>query len=305
MEFGDDHPSVYMKLVLILLIDVFKKVPWRILHSIDGQGNFGSIDGDPPAAYRYTECRLTRLAERMLADIDKETVDFVDNFDGSDQEPAVLPSQVPNLLINGSDGIAVGMATNIPPHNLGEVCDALLKLIENPELTLEQILDIIPGPDFPTGGQLLGRDVIRQAYLTGRGILTMRAKAAVETDKRSGKASIIVREIPYQINKTRLIERIADLVNEKRIEGISDLRDESDRDGMRIVIELKRDAEPKVVLNQLYKLTQMQESYGLIMLAIHEGRPRELSLRDMLLEFLNHRRRVITRRSQFELRQIG
>ena len=270
---------------------------------IDGQGNFGSIDGDPPAAYRYTECRLTRLAERMLADIDKETVDFVDNFDGSDQEPAVLPSQVPNLLINGSDGIAVGMATNIPPHNLGEVCDALLKLIENPELTLEQILDIIPGPDFPTGGQLLGRDVIRQAYLTGRGILTMRAKAAVETDKRSGKASIIVREIPYQINKTRLIERIADLVNEKRIEGISDLRDESDRDGMRIVIELKRDAEPKVVLNQLYKLTQMQESYGLIMLAIHEGRPRELSLRDMLLEFLNHRRRVITRRSQFELRQ--
>src|SRR5216683_2970958 len=191
-------------------------------------------------------------------------------------DSAVYDSQVPNLLINGSDGIAVGMATNIPPHNLGEVCDALLKLIENPDLTLEQILDIIPGPDFPTGGQLLGRDVIRQAYLTGRGILTMRAKAAVETDKRSGKASIIVREIPYQINKTRLIERIADLVNEKRIEGISDLRDESDRDGMRIVIELKRDAEPKVVLNQLYKLTQMQESYGLIMLAIHEGRPREL-----------------------------
>jgi DNA gyrase subunit A len=270
---------------------------------IDGQGNFGSIDGDPPAAYRYTECRLTRLAERMLADIDKETVDFVDNFDGSDREPAVLPSQIPNLLINGSDGIAVGMATNIPPHNLGEVCDALLTLIEDPDLTLEKILDIIPGPDFPTGGQLLGRDVIRQAYLTGRGILTMRATAAIETDKRSGKASIIVREIPYQVNKTRLIERIADLVNEKRIEGISDLRDESDRDGMRIVIELKRDAEPKVVLNQLYKLTQMQESYGLIMLAIHEGRPRELGLRDMLLEFLSHRRRVITRRSQFELRQ--
>src|SRR6266478_1526573 len=270
---------------------------------IDGQGNFGSIDGDPPAAYRYTECRLTRLAERMLADIDKETVDFVDNFDGSDQEPAVLPSQVPNLLINGSDGIAVGMATNIPPHNLGEVCDALLKLIEDPDLTLEQILDIIPGPDFPTGGQLLGRDVIRQAYLTGRGILTMRAKAAVETDKRSGKASIIVREIPYQLNKTRLIERIADLVNEKRIEGISDLRDESDRDGMRIVIELKRDAEPKIVLNQLYKLTQMQQGYGLIMLAIHEGRPRELKLRDLLTEFLAHRRHVLTRRTQFELRQ--
>jgi len=265
---------------------------------IDGQGNFGSIDGDPPAA-----CRLTRLAERMLADIDKDTVDFVDNFDGSQQEPEYLPAQIPNLLINGSDGIAVGMATNIPPHNLGEVCDALLQLIANPDLSMEQLLEIIPGPDFPTGGQLLGREVIRQAYLTGRGILTMRAKALIETDKRTSRASIIVREIPYQINKTRLIERIADLVNEKRIEGISDLRDESDRDGMRIVIELKRDAEPKIVLNQLYKLTQMQESYGLIMLAIHEGRPRELNLREMLQEFLRHRQRVIIRRSQFELRQ--
>jgi DNA gyrase subunit A len=195
------------------------------------------------------------------------------------------------------------MATNIPPHNLGEVCDALLQLIEHPDLTMEQLLQIIPGPDFPTGGQLLGREVIRQAYLTGRGILTMRAKASIETDKRTSKASIIVREIPYQVNKTRLIERIADLVNEKRIEGISDLRDESDRDGMRIVVELKRDAEPKIVLNQLYKLTQMQESYGLIMLAIHEGRPRELNLREMLQEFLRHRQRVIIRRSQFELRQ--
>ncbi|MGD0289561.1 MAG: DNA gyrase subunit A [Candidatus Binataceae bacterium] len=270
---------------------------------IDGQGNFGSIDGDPPAAYRYTECRLTRLAERMLADIDKDTVDFVDNFDGSQQEPEFLPAQIPNLLINGSDGIAVGMATNIPPHNLGEVCDALLKLIENPDLTMEELLEIIPGPDFPTGGQLLGREVIRQAYLNGRGILTMRAKAGIETDKRTSKASIIVREIPYQVNKTRLIERIAELVNDKRIEGISDLRDESDRDGMRIVVELKRDAEPKIVLNQLYKLTQMQESYGLIMLAIHEGRPRELNLREMLTEFLRHRQRVIIRRSQLELRQ--
>jgi DNA gyrase subunit A len=270
---------------------------------IDGQGNFGSIDGDPPAAYRYTECRLMRIAERMLLDIDKETVDFVDNFDGSDKEPEVLPAQVPNLLINGSDGIAVGMATNIPPHNLGEVCAALLKLIENPDLTIEQILDIIPGPDFPTGGQLLGRASIRETYLNKRGILTIRATAAVETDKRSGKASIIVREIPYQVNKTRLIERIADLVNDRRLEGISDLRDESDRDGMRIVIELKRDAEPKIVLNQLYKLTQMQESYGLIMLAIHEGRPRELDLREMLVQFLEHRKHVITRRTQFELRQ--
>ncbi len=270
---------------------------------IDGQGNFGSVDGDPPAAYRYTECRLTRLAERMLADIDKDTVDFVDNFDGSDQEPGVLPAQIPNLLINGSDGIAVGMATNIPPHNLGEVCDALLKLIENPDLTIEQILDIIPGPDFPTGGQLLGRASIRQTYLNRRGILTIRATAAIETDKRSGKASIIVREIPYQVNKSKLIERIAELVNDKRIEGISDLRDESDRDGMRIVIELKRDAEPKIVLNQLYKLTQMQESYGLIMLAIHEGRPRELDLREMLVQFLEHRKLVLTRRTRFELRQ--
>jgi DNA gyrase subunit A len=270
---------------------------------IDGQGNFGSIDGDPPAAYRYTECRLTRLAELMLADIDKETVDFVPNFDGSQQEPEVLPSQIPNLLINGSDGIAVGMATNIPPHNLGEICDALLALIKNPDLPLPKILDIVPGPDFPTGGQLLGRAVVRQAYLTGRGILTMRALAVIETDKRSNRASIIVREIPYQVNKTRLIERIADLVNERRIEGISDLRDESDRDGMRIVIELKRDAEPRIVLNQLYKLTQMQESYGLIMLAIHEGRPRELNIREMLVAFLDHRERVITRRSLFELRQ--
>jgi len=278
--------------------------PWSMRYPlVDGQGNFGSIDGDPPAAYRYTECRLTRLAERLLADIDKETVDFVPNYDGSQEEPDILPSLPPNLLINGSDGIAVGMATNIPPHNLSEVCDALLALIKDPELSFEKILDIIPGPDFPTGGQLLGRTTIRQAYLNKRGILTMRALAAIETDKRSGKASIIVREIPYQVNKTRLIERIAELVNEKRIDGVSDLRDESDRDGMRIVIELKRDAEPKIVLNQLYKLTPMQGSYGLNMLAIHEGRPRDLSLREMLVDFLEHRKRVITRRSQFELRQ--
>src|SRR5215469_16872820 len=270
---------------------------------IDGQGNFGSIDGDPPAAYRYTECRLTRLAERMLADIDKDTVDFIPNFDGTQQEPEVLPSQVPNLLVNGSDGIAVGMATNIPPHNLTEICDALLKLIEKPETTLEQILDIVPGPDFPTGGQILGRKAIRDAYLAGRGTLTMRALAAIETDKRSGRASIIVREIPYQVNKARMIERMAELVNDKRIEGISDIRDESDRDGMRVVIELKRDSEPRVVLNQLYKLTQMQLGYGLIMLGIHEGRPREMTLREMLAAFLEHRRIVLTRRTRFELRE--
>ncbi len=278
--------------------------PWSMRYPlIDGQGNFGSIDGDPPAHYRYTECRLTRLAERMLVDIEKETVDFVPNYDGSQEEPDILPSLPPNLLINGSDGIAVGMATNIPPHNLGEICDALLALIKDPDLSFEKILDIVPGPDFPTGGQLLGPAAVRQAYLNKRGILMMRALAALETDKRSGKVSIIVREIPYQVNKTRLIERIADLVNEKRIDGVSDLRDESDRDGMRIVIELKRDSEPKIVLNQLYKLTPMQESYGLNMLAIHEGRPRDLSLRDMLVDFLEHRKRVITRRSLFELRQ--
>src|SRR5215470_7619528 len=215
--------------------------PWSMRYPlIDGQGNFGSVDGDPPAAYRYTECKLTRLAERLLADIDKDTVDFIPNFDGSQEEPEILPAQIPNLLINGSDGIAVGMATNIPPHNLTEVANALLALIENPDLTLEKILDIIPGPDFPTGGQLLGRQAIRQAYLTGRGTLMMRALAAIETDKRSSRASIIVREIPYQVNKAKLIERIAELVNDKRIDGISDLRDESDRDGMRVVIELKR-----------------------------------------------------------------
>ena len=270
---------------------------------IDGQGNFGSIDGDPPAAYRYTECKLTRLAERLLADIDKDTVDFIPNFDGSQEEPEILPSQIANLLINGSDGIAVGMATNIPPHNLTEVANALLALIDKPDLPLEKILDIIPGPDFPTGGQLLGRQAIRQAYLTGRGTLMMRALAAIETDKRSGRASIIVREIPYQVNKSRLIERIAELVNERRLDGISDLRDESDRDGMRIVIELKRDTDPRVVLNQLYKLTQMQQGYGLIMLGIHEGRPREMGLRDILLAFIDHRKLVLTRRTQFELRE--
>src|SRR5271168_1397415 len=269
---------------------------------IDGQGNFGSVDPDDPAAMRYTEVRLTRLAERLLADIDKDTVDFLPNFDGSEQEPEIFPGQVPNLLINGSDGIAVGMATNIPPHNLGEVCTALLALIEDPDLSLEKILDIIPGPDFPTGGQLLGPQAIRQAYLTGRGTLTMRALAAIETDKRSGRASIIVREIPYQVYKGRLINRIGELVNDKRIEGISDIRDESDRDGMRIVIELKRDAEPRVILNQLYKLTQMQQGFGVIMLGIHEGRPCEMNLREALLAFLEHRRVVLTRRTRFELR---
>src|ERR1700678_3560960 len=272
---------------------------------IDGQGNFGSVDGDPPAAYRYTECKLTRLAERMLADIDKDTVDFVPNYDGQHQEPEILPAQFPNLLVNGSDGIAVGMATNIPPHNLGEICDALLALINKPGITHEEILDIVPGPDFPTGAQLLGRKAIREAYITGRGTLTMRALAAIETDKRSSRASIIIREIPYQVNKARMIERMAELVNDKRIEGISDIRDESDRDGMRVVIELKRDAEPRIVLNQLYKLTQMQQGYGIILLGIHEGRPKEMNLLQMLVAFLEHRKIVLTRRTRFELKETS
>src|SRR5438105_3808548 len=246
---------------------------WNVRYPlIDGQGNFGSIDGDSPAAYRYTECRLTELAEELLADIDKETVDFVPNFDDSTQEPVVLPSKVPNLLINGSAGIAVGMATNIPPHNLGEVCDALVALLEHPERTVDELMRYIPGPDFPTAGFICGQGPIREAYREGRGILTVRARATVETDEKSGRSAIIVTEIPYQVNKRRLIERIAELVNERKLNGIASdgLRDESDRDGMRIVIELKRDAVAEVLLNQLYKHTPLEESFGVNMLTIVE-----------------------------------
>src|SRR5437899_5595460 len=270
---------------------------------IDGQGNFGSIDGDSPAAYRYTECRLTELAEELLADNDRETVDFVPNFADSAQEPVVLPSKVPNLLINGSSGIAVGMATNIPPHNLGEVCDRLVALIEHPELTVDELMRYIPGPDFPTAGFICGQSAIREAYHDGRGILTVRALARVETDEKSGRSAIIVTEIPYQVNKARLIERIAELVNERKLDGISDLRDESDRDGMRVVIELKRDAVPEVLLNQLYKHTPTQESFGVNMLAIVEGRPKLLSLKDALQVFLKHRREVVVRRTVYDLRK--
>jgi DNA gyrase subunit A len=277
---------------------------WNVRYPlIDGQGNFGSIDGDPPAAYRYTECRLTELAEELLADLDKETVDFVPNFDDSTKEPVVLPTKVPNLLVNGSSGIAVGMATNIPPHNLGEVCDALVALVEHPELTVDELMRFIPGPDFPTAGFICGQGPIREAYREGRGILTVRARATVETDEKSGRSAIIVTEIPYQVNKARLIERIAELVNERKLDGISDLRDESDRDGMRIVIELKRDAVAEVLLNQLYKHTPMQESFGVNMLAIVEGRPRLLSLKDALLVFLKHRREVVVRRTIYDLRR--
>ena len=277
---------------------------WNVRYPlIDGQGNFGSVDGDPPAAYRYTECRLTALAEELLADIERDTVDFVPNFDDSTQEPFVLPSRVPNLLVNGSSGIAVGMATNVPPHNLGEVCDALVALIDNPDLTVDDLMRYIPGPDFPTAGFICGQAPVREAYHEGRGILAVRARAEIETDEKSGRSAIIVTEIPYQVNKARLVERIAELVNERKLDGISDLRDESDRDGMRVVIELKRDAVPEVLLNQLYKHTPMQESFGVNMLAIVEGRPRLLTLKDALRVFLDHRRNVVARRTAYDLRQ--
>jgi len=270
---------------------------------IDGQGNFGSIDGDPPAAMRYTEIRMTRIAGEMLADIDRDTVDFAANYDDSTQEPLVLPAKVPNLLINGASGIAVGMSTNIPPHNLGEVSNALIALLENPSLNNADLRRYIPGPDFPTAGFIYGTSGIREAYETGKGIIQMRARISIETNERSGKSTIVVNEIPFQVNKARLIERIAELVNEKRIEGISDLRDESDRDGMRIVIELKRDATPNIVVNQLYKMTPMQESFGVILLAIVDGRPKLLTLKDTLTLFLKHRREVVRRRTAFDLKK--
>ena len=267
---------------------------------IDGQGNFGSIDGDPPAAMRYTESRLSRAAMHMLADIDKDTVDFGPNYDEQDQEPKVLPAAFPNLLVNGGSGIAVGMATNIPTHNAGEVIDATLALIANPDITLDELMKIIPGPDFPTGGIILGRSGIRQAFETGRGGIPLRARAEIE-EIRKDRNAIIVREIPYQVNKNSLIERIAELVRAKQVEGISDLRDESDRDGMRIVIELKRDATPEVVLNHLYRFTQLQTQFSANMLALDVGRPRLMGLRDLLAAFVAFREDVILRRSRFDL----
>ncbi len=270
---------------------------------VDGQGNFGSVDGDAPAAMRYTEVRLARIAGELLADIDRETVDFVPNYDDSELEPAVLPAKIPNLLLNGAAGIAVGMATNIPPHNLREVIDGCVALLDNPQLTSLELMRWIPGPDFPTGAFICGSAPIREAYQTGRGILQMRASAEIEEDPKTGREIIVVDAIPYQVNKARLIERIAELVNEKKIEGISDLRDESDRHGMRIVIELKRDAVGQVVLNQLYKLTPMQESYGVNLLAIVDGRPKLLTLCDALQVFLDHRREVVTRRTVYDLRK--
>ena len=270
---------------------------------VDGQGNFGSVDGDPPAAMRYTEIRMTKMAEEILADIDKETVNFIPNYDDSLTEPTVLPSRIPTLLTNGSSGIAVGMATNIPPHNLGEVVNGLVAMVEKPDISIGELMNYIPGPDFPTGAYIHGRESIRQAYETGRGTIQIRAKLFTETVKRTGREQIIVREIPYQVNKARLIEHIAGLVQEKKIEGISDLRDESDREGMRIVIELKRDAVPEVLINQLYKRTSLQETFGVNMLAIDDGRPRLLNLKDALKAFLDHRKEVITRRTTYDLRK--
>jgi len=269
---------------------------------VEGQGNFGSVDGDPPAASRYTEARLSRIATALLEDINKETVDFKPNYDESEVEPEVLPTRVPNLLINGSSGIAVGMATNIPPHNLTEIINATIALIENPGTPLAKILEMVTGPDFPTGGFILGRQGILETYTRGRGQLKLRARAAIE---RTGKdrEQIVVTEIPYQVNKARLIEHTAALLNDKKIEGISDIRDESDRDGMRIVYELKRGEQAEVVLNNLYKNTQLQIGFGVIMLSIVNGQPRELGLLDSLRYFIDHRIDVVRRRTDFELRK--
>ncbi len=270
---------------------------------VDGQGNFGSIDGDPPAAMRYTEARMTELAENTLADIDKETVDYVFNYDNTRTEPTVLPSRVPNLLLNGSTGIAVGMATNIPPHNLGELCDALVLVLEKENVSASQLLKVMPGPDFPTAGIVHGRAGIREYFANGRGHVQLRARAVVEVDSRTGRQSIVVTEIPFMVNKARLIEKIADLVRNQKISDISDLRDESDRSGMRIVVELKRDAVGAAVLNQLYKHTQMQATIGVILLALVNNQPRVMPVQEMLDHFLRFRREIVLRRSRFELRK--
>lgn len=269
---------------------------------VDGQGNFGSIDGDAAAAMRYTEIRMEKLAHQLLADLEKETVDYVPNYDGTEMIPAVLPTRIPNLLVNGSSGIAVGMATNIPPHNLTEVVKGCLALIEEPELSIEQLMDYIPGPDFPTAAIINGKKGIEEAYRTGRGKAIMRARAEVETED-NGRERIIVTEIPYQVNKARLIEKIAELVKDKKIEGISGLRDESDKDGMRIVVEVKRGEVAEVVLNNLYAQTQMQTSFGINMVALTNGQPKLFNLKEMLEAFILHRREVVTRRTVFELRK--
>ena len=269
---------------------------------VDGHGNFGSVDGDPPAAYRYTEARMSKTSMEMVADIEKETVDFRSNYDDRLQEPDVLPSRFPNLLVNGSTGIAVGMATNIPPHNMGEVIDGMCAMIDNPEIPLEGLMEHIKGPDFPTGGIIMGRSGIRSAYATGRGKIVVRARAEI-VEEKNGRFKIIVTELPYQVNKARLIENIAELVKEKRIEGISNVEDHSDRNGMHMVIDIKRDASPQIVLNQLYSFTQMQTTFGVIMLAIVNGEPKTLTLAEMLSEYIKFQKDVVTRRTRFDLRK--
>ncbi|MDI4232251.1 DNA gyrase subunit A [Bradyrhizobium sp. Arg237L] len=295
---GKYHPhgdqSIYDAMVRMAQ-DFSMRVPL-----IDGQGNFGSVDGDPPAAYRYTEARLTRAAEAVLADIEKDTVDFQANYDNSEQEPSVLPTRFPNLLVNGAGGIAVGMATNIPPHNLGEVVDACVALIDNPALTIDELINIIPGPDFPTGGIILGRAGIRASYHLGRGSIVMRGKVAIDT-LRKDREAIIITEIPFQVNKANMVERIGELIREKKIEGISDLRDESDREGFRVVIELKREAMPDVVLNQLYRFTPLQTNFPANILALDSGRPQTMNLKDLLTIFVNFREQVVTRRTKYLL----
>ncbi len=270
---------------------------------VDGQGNFGSVDGDSPAAMRYTEVRLSRISSEILEDLDKETVEFYPNYDGGELEPSVLPTKVPNLLLNGSSGIAVGMSTNIPPHNLGELLDAVVAQIRNPDITIDRLIEIMPGPDFPTGGFVSGRDDIRSAYTTGRGIVRMRAKVLIEKQKKGDRDVIILTELPYQVNKARLAQKIAELVREEKIKGISDIRDESDREGIRLVIDVKLGEHAQVVLNQLYKHTQMYTSFGIIMLALVRNQPKVLNLKELLAHFIEHRKEVITRRTQYELRK--
>ncbi len=270
---------------------------------IDGQGNFGSVDGDPPAAMRYTEVRMARIAEELLRDIEKDTVNFMPNYDGSLKEPTVLPAAFPNLLVNGSSGIAVGMATNMPPHNLSEVVDAIIHLIENPDADTEELMQFVPGPDFPTGGFIYGTEGIRTAYRTGRGTIQLRARAIVEKHPRTGRESIVITEIPYMVNKSRLIEKIAELVRDKRVEGVADVRDESDREGMRIVIELKKDGIAEIILNKLYLHTQMMTTFGIINLALVDGQPKVLPLRELLTEFIRFRKEVVTRRLLFDLKK--
>ena len=269
---------------------------------VDGHGNFGSIDGDSAAAMRYTEVRMSKAAAELLRDIDKETIDFVPNYDDSLEEPSVLPSRLPNLLVNGSSGIAVGMATNIPPHNLGEIIDGVIKLIDNPQVTVKELMNTIKGPDFPTGGVIMGREGIRQAYETGRGSIRVRGVTRVE-QLNNGKGRILITELPYLVNKAKLIEKIAELVRDKKIDGITDLRDESDRTGMRVVIELRRDANPQVILNQLYKHTQLQDNFGVIMLALVDGEPRVLNLKETLFHYLEHQKDVVVRRTRYELKK--